>query len=460
MTRNEQLPEASLGDGAKAFAMRKVVDYIASDPESNLPKALRLLGKLDREEVLLPQRKAVEAIIDDSENNWNRFIRSLWSDVDIHVLKTVLENIIVNASIIGYPKQQQIAEEQDCNVPWAILLDPTSACNLHCTGCWAADYGASLNLSFQELDSVIEQGKRMGTHVYLFSGGEPLVRKRDIILLCQRHPDCVFLAFTNGTLIDDAFADAMLRVRNFIPAISIEGYGPQTDARRGEGTFDAVMRAMKLLRDRKLLFGASCCYTSENAEVIGSEEYFDFLIEQGAKLVWLFTYMPVGVNAAPELIATAEQREYMYRQVRRFRDEKPIFTIDFWNDGDFVGGCVAGGRAYCHINANGDVEPCAFVHYSDANIREMSLLEAYKAPLFKAYREGQPFSDNLYRPCPLLDNEGALASMVETSGARSTDFESPEEVRSLTKKCTCAATRWKPVADALWAERQHLSALQ
>lgn len=103
----------------------------------------------------------------------------------------------------------------------------------------------------------------------------------------------------------------------------------------------------------------------------------------------------VHVNRLRTRFVTAEQRKYMYRQVRRFRDEKPIFTIDFWNDGDFVGGCVAGGRAYCHINANGDVEPCAFVHYSDANIREMSLLEAYRAPLFKAYREGQPFGDNL-----------------------------------------------------------------
>ncbi len=73
--------------------------------------------------------------------------------------------------------------------------------------------------------------------MYLFSGGEPLVRKNDIITLCERHPDCMFLAFTNSTLIDEKFANDMLRVGNFIPAISLEGNEHATDGRRGDGVF-------------------------------------------------------------------------------------------------------------------------------------------------------------------------------------------------------------------------------
>ena len=46
-----------------------------------------------------------------------------------------------------------------------------------------------------------------------------MVRKKDIIRLCEDHPDCVFSAFTNGTLIAEAFAEEMLRVKNFVPAI-------------------------------------------------------------------------------------------------------------------------------------------------------------------------------------------------------------------------------------------------
>ena len=159
-----------------------------------------------------------------------------------------------------------------------MLIDPTSACNLHCTGCWAAEYGNRLNLSYAELEDILRQGKELGIHFYLFSGGEPLVRKADILRLCQAHPDCEFSAFTNGTLIDEAFADEMLRVKNFLPAISVEGFEEATDSRRGAGTFRRVERAMALLRERKLPFGISCCCTRQNVEVIGSEAYFDQMI--------------------------------------------------------------------------------------------------------------------------------------------------------------------------------------
>lgn len=254
----------------------------------------------------------------------------------------------------------------------------------------------------------------------------------------------------NGTLIDDAFADEMLRVKNLVPAISIEGFEEATDFRRGEGTYRKVIEAMTRLKERKLLFGISCCYTSKNVEVIGSEEYFDSMIDMGAKFAWLFTYMPIGAAAVPELIATAEQRKFMYEQIHKFRKTKPLFTMDFWNDGDAVGGCIAGGRGYCHINANGDMEPCAFIHYSDSNIKEKTLLECYQSPLFMAYRRKQPFNDNMLRPCPVLDNPGRLTQIVEESGARSTDLESPERACDYCNRCVPAAEKWAPVADELW----------
>ena len=254
----------------------------------------------------------------------------------------------------------------------------------------------------------------------------------------------------NGTLIDDAFADEMLRVKNLVPAISIEGFEEATDFRRGEGTYRKVIEAMTRLKERKLLFGISCCYTSKNVEVIDSEEYFDSMIDMGAKFAWFFTYMPIGAAAVPELIATAEQRKFMYEQIHKFRKTKPLFTMDFWNDGDAVGGCIAGGRGYCHINANGDMEPCAFIHYSDSNIKEKTLLECYQSPLFMAYRRSQPFNDNMLRPCSVLDNPGRLTQIVEESGARSTDLESPERACDYCNRCVPAAEKWAPVADELW----------
>jgi len=445
------MSEKTMWENLQTFGIKKALGYLDDDPDTNIPKLLDWVDRLDKNDTLAGQRRVFHEVIDTPDNNWYRLMKSLWTDIDPDVRKTVFENFIVHSAAVGLHRQERNKEKYGCNIPWAILMDPTSACNLNCTGCWAAEYGNKMNMDCDTLDSIIRQGKELGTYMYIYSGGEPLVRKRDVIRLCEEHDDCMFLAFTNGTLIDEEFADEMLRVKNFIPAISIEGYEAETDDRRGKGTYQAVIRAMEILKRKKLPFGASLCYTSKNAEIIGSEEYFDHLIEMGCKFAWLFTYMPVGVGAPTDLLATAEQREFIYHQIRSFRETKPIFTMDFWNDGEFVGGCIAGGRCYLHINANGDIEPCAFIHYSDSNIHNKTLLEAYQSPLFMQYHDNQPFNGNHLRPCPLLDNEGRLAELVHKSGAHSTDLTEPEDVDALCAKCKCAAECWAPVAEKLWS---------
>lgn len=455
------MSEMTLYEDLQSFGLKKVLDYLDSDPEANIPKLIDWVKKFDKDGVVEPQMRVIEPVLKDKNSNWYKLAMSLFTDIDDGVRKKLFENFIINSVILGGQRQRKSREENDCNVPWAILMDPTSACNLHCTGCWAADYGNKMNMDFDTLDTIIEQGKELGTYMYIYSGGEPLVRKDDIIKICEKHDDCAFLAFTNGTLIDEEFANEMLRVKNFIPAISIEGFEEATDSRRGNGTYNAIINAMEILKNKKLPFGISCCYTSLNTEVIGSEEFIDDMIDKGAKFAWFFTYMPVGNNAAPDLLARAHQRKYMYDQIREFRNTKPIFTMDFWNDAEYVNGCIAGGRNYLHINANGDIEPCAFIHYSDSNIHEKTLLEAYKSPLFMQYKEHQPFNNNHLRPCPLLDNPGALTQMVENSDAKSTDMESPEDVRHLSAKCLDVAEKWAPIADNLWQKsrkpKSHIS---
>lgn len=426
--------------------------YLNSNPEKNVPKLMNWMDRFDKKDIMKGQRNAVRKVIEDKDNNWYKLILSMWTDVNPGVRKAFFNNFILNENFIGVPIQGKNQEKYACNIPWAILMDPTSACNLKCTGCWAAEYGSQSSMSYETLDSIIKQGKDLGVYFFIYSGGEPLVRKKDIIHLCEKHSDCQFLAFTNGTLIDEEFSDEMLRVKNFVPAISIEGFEEATDSRRGEGTYQAVIRAMEILKKKKLVFGASLCYTRYNTEVIGSEEFFDFLIDKGVKFAWFFTYMPVGADAVPDLMVTAEQREFMYRQVRHFRETKPLFTMDFWNDGEYAGGCIAGGRRYLHINAAGDIEPCAFTHYADSNIYKKTLLEALQSPLFMQYYKNQPFNDNHLRPCPLLDNPERLIEIVEATDAVSTDLIKPEDVQDLSAKCVNAAENWAVTAGRLWVE--------
>lgn len=435
-------------NAAFSSAVSRILNYLENNPEENIQKAMELADKIVPEGWYESQRSAFRKAI-DQKSNWYQLILKAYQ-LDEGVRKTFFQNFIINATLKGTAVQQQISERENCNVPWAILLDPTSACNLHCTGCWAAEYGHKLNLTIETIDNIVEQGKKLGTYMYIYTGGEPMVRKKDLITLCERHPDCEFLSFTNGTLIDEEFCQEMLRVKNFVPAISLEGFETANDGRRGAGVFDKVKNAMQLLKEHKLPFGISTCYTSANWQDISSEEFFDMMIDAGALFVWFFHYMPVGNEAVPELLPTPDQREAIYNRIRGFRETKPIFSMDFQNDAEYVGGCIAGGRNYLHINAAGDVEPCVFIHYSNVNIHDTTLLEALKSPLFMAYRNGQPFNENMLRPCPMLENPEYLREMVKNTGAVSTDLQSPESVDHLCDKCVSYSCEWKKTANRLW----------
>jgi MoaA/NifB/PqqE/SkfB family radical SAM enzyme len=424
--------------------------YLEKDPVKNFPKLMKWADTFTKGN---DWNKAVGRFQNwfDEETWQGVLIKRVLQDVDTNYLKRFILNFFLNSGVKGMPIAHEKSKELGVNVPWAILMDPTSACNLKCLGCWAAEYGKHYNLSYEKMDEIITQGKELGIYFYIYSGGEPLVRKKDLIRLAEKHNDCAFGAFTNGLLIDEDFVEDLLRVGNFTFMISVEGTEEETDARRGKGTYQGIMRAMKLLKDAKIPFGYSACYHSKNYQTIGSDEWNNKMIEAGCLFGWLFTYMPIGKDAILDLCVTPEQREYMYTRVREMREYKPIFILDFWNDGEYVGGCIAGGRRYFHINSNGDCEPCAFIHYATHNINNCTLEEALGSPLFKKYQEGQPFSDNLLRPCPLLDNPEHLRKIVNESGAKPTQDLDLEGVDVLTAKTDGVAAKWKEKADELWS---------
>ncbi len=439
----------NINNKVKTYGVEKTLKYVHKNPEKNLKNAINLAKKISPNDYR-SQIETIDKVISDPDDVFHKYILNMLNTIDPDVFDKTVINFLLNSVLFSEDLKKESREKYNCNIPWTILLDPTTACNLKCKGCWAAEYGNSLNLSYEQIDDIISQGKELGIYFYIFTGGEPLVRKKDILKICEKHNDCEFLIFTNSTLIDEEFIDEMLRLKNIVPAISVEGSEFTTDARRGDGIYNKVIKSMKLLKDNKLPFGISCCYTSQNYKSIISEEFVDEMIEKGALFAWYFHFMPVGKGTGKELLPKPDQRKHIYHQLRKFRKTKPLFFLDFQNDAEYIGGCIAGGRNYLHINANGDLEPCVFIHYSDSNIKEKTLVESLQSPLFMAYHDGQPFNENMLRPCPMLENPNLLRDMVKKSQAKSTDILEKENVDDLCDKCEDYAEDWKPVAEELW----------
>jgi hypothetical protein len=129
-----------------------------------------------------------------------------------------------------------------------------------------------------------------------------------------------------------------------------------------------------------------------------------------------------------------------------------MFILDFWNDGPHVQGCIAAGRRYFHINANGDVEPCVYTHVAMHNIKDVSLAEALDSPLFRAIRKRQPHNQNHLRPCMIIDNPHIFREVIEESKPYFTHKGAEEVVTTMKEEMDAYAARFGAFADKVWRE--------
>jgi len=406
-------------DYTQRRALKEIMTRLPAFSLDNLVRVTYLAEFLtknqDDKEVIRFMRKAFK-----SNHPSVQLARNIMGRLSPACRDRLINNLMISNLVIGNSlRENEIYEREGFVPPLLIVISPTMRCNLNCYGCYAGEYPQDHGLPFEIVDRIITEGKELGIYFITFSGGEIFTRE-DIWDIYKKHNDVYFQLYTNGTLIDRDAARRLSELGNVAPMISVEGMEKRTDARRGAGTFKRIMQAMDNLAEAGVPFGASCTETRDNMDEICSEEFVDFLVAKRALVLWYFQYIPIGRKPAMELVPTPEQRDEFRRRVKKIRNEKPIFVGDFWNDGYFSGGGIAGGRQYMHINANGDVEPCVFCHFAVDNIKEKSLRDALQSDFFKAIQARQPYTDNLLRPCMLIDCPDVLEEVVREHGARPT----------------------------------------
>lgn len=348
------------------------------------------------------------------------FIRRTLGQVHPRVRKRYVGKIITSMFFRSSELSRRVLDETGVNPPTTFLVSPTMRCNYRCVGCYAGNYMQADDLPPEVLDRVFTEAKQeLGIKYFILTGGEPFIYPA-LLDLFDKHSDCAFQVYTNGSFLNPQMCDKLLELGNVCPCISIEGTKELTDQRRGAGAYDRVMKAMDNLREKGLMFAFSATPTRLNVETLISDEFMDLMIEKGCAYGWYFAYMPIGKDPDMDYMPTPEQRNQLRIGIRHQRATKPIIMADFWGDAPPIGGCIAAGRNYFHINNKGDVEPCIFCHFSTHNVKTSTLKEALKAPLFSTWRDMQPFNHNLLRPCPIIDNPKMVRYIIEKTGAKPT----------------------------------------
>jgi MoaA/NifB/PqqE/SkfB family radical SAM enzyme len=400
-------------------------------------------------------KAATRAIIEKYAENHpvKTLVRSAFTDLSRNTRKMLIKNLIVNHYIIGNVKREEMMQKLGMKVPELFVIDPSGRCNLHCSKCYSAHNTAQDELSFEEIDRLFTEARSLHIHLITLTGGEPFINPR-VCELIEKHSDIFFLIYSNGLLITEEIAERLANSGNAAVAISVEGFEEDTDRLRGKGTYEGVLRTMSYLKKHGALFGFSTTVLRGKVDLVASDEFVDFYITQGCKFGWYFQYVPIGRNPNVDIMPKPEERLKLYRHVRRIRNSKPIFLGDFWGDGVFTGGCLAGANPYMHIMYNGDVKPCVFAPFAVDNIKGKSILDVANSNFFGAIRRANPYcsNKNLLMPCMIIDHPHVFRGIAKKYGAKPVidGAETIIEDKKIVEFLDEYSRRLKEIMDPVW----------
>lgn len=310
-------------------------------------------------------------------------------------------------------RKRKVYLRKGIQIPPMIIFSVTNACNLDCAGCYAKVLHQSKQQELTPLQfkQTLQQAKDVGVSVILLAGGEPLMRD-GLLETLREFPSMIFLLFTNGTLLDETAVQQLKDQRNILPVVSIEGDQQDTDLRRGGGVYERASQVFTALKENKILFGTSITQTSRNFDLVNDEDYLKEMMDRGVKVFFFINYLPMDPNSTHLALNPQQVLEHL-RILEVLRVKYPALFLAFPGGEVELGGCIAGGKGLVHINPQGDVQPCPFSPFSDANLTQVSLLEAFRSKHLEVIRCSGDLLDESDGFCALWKNQEWVASLYK-----------------------------------------------
>jgi MoaA/NifB/PqqE/SkfB family radical SAM enzyme len=326
--------------------------------------------------------------------------------------------LIAGTNLFRYQKKGALLrrknEREGLLVPPVMIVSVTSRCNLTCAGCYMRQRQNSAvpEMTPEVLRSVVVEAADLGVSVIVLAGGEPLMRRAEIVDLARSLPQILFPVFTNGLLIDEETAVLLAARKNIVPVISIEGFRQETDCRRGSGVYDRLLSTCSILKSRRGFTGCSVTVTSSTIDQVLDERFIEFLLDAGIKAFVFVEYVPIE-SGTRNLVLTPDQRKKLNTAIQLFSEKYPALFIEFPGDEDVYGGCLAAGRGFVHVSPSGDLEPCPASPFSDANLATVSLKEGLRSDFLQKIRENHSRLIETDGGCALWTNQEWVKGLME-----------------------------------------------
>ena len=307
--------------------------------------------------------------------------------------------------------------------PWPLrwlAWEITRRCNLTCVHCrCSADATASEGVfTLARAREFLDDLARFASPVVVLTGGEPLLRADLPEIMAHGTAKGFRMCMaTNGTLLDDAWCEALVAAGVKIVSLSLDGASASVhDAFRAQaGAFDGALRGIRHLAAHGIPFLINSSFTQRNlADVQATYRLAKAL---GAKAWYMFAVVPAGrgEDITAELLTPAQYRELLAWHLAMEREEdemlvrptcapqyyrlcaeaqargEPIArrTLTFSPGG--AKGCLAG-QTIALVDAEGDVKPCSYFPEAAGNVCRQPLETIWKtSPLLARLRDASSY---------------------------------------------------------------------
>jgi len=238
----------------------------------------------------------------------------------------------------------------------------------------------------ESMGNIIEQVSSGGIPSVGIIGGEPLLID-NIFSVLEKFRSVGFYFVTNGLLVDEKVVSQLYNLPHVVTIVSNEGFEKTTDYLRGPGVFQKIIKAMQKMKEAKLVFGFSTTVHKENLEEVISDEYIEFMIEQGCCFGAFLPYIPVGSDPRYDVVCSSEEVATYYERLDEISNSKPILILkEGFSDGSFLNdGCGAGHTI--HITSKGEAEPCNGIEFYTHTTHQSTIEDIFQSDFFNEIRK-------------------------------------------------------------------------
>lgn len=260
------------------------------------------------------------------------------------------------------------------------ILGVSQRCVYQCEHCY--EYS---NLSGNDLvpvekwQEVIKELQKKGVSIIVFSGGEPMLRFEELLVLLKSADKNLsdFHIHTSGYRVTARRARALQVAGLRAAGISLDHFRQDGhDAFRGfPGAWQEALQAIQCFRESGIFPYLNVCLTKNFVKSGGLWELLKLAKDLKVGIMNLLEPRPCGryMSADRDELFSDEERTLsvnFFKEANRsekYRDYPFVSYIHYYEQPEYFG-CLMGGLSHLYIDSQGNVQPCVFLPVSFGNI--------------------------------------------------------------------------------------------